>query len=63
MRPTKVKSNQVNFNHCSKVSASRNQIQLTVLELSDVGHRKGSFSTTQYAKVGQLKVNNNQDLT
>ena len=41
--------------------ASRNQIQLIILELSDQSHRIGSFSTTQhYAKVGQLKVNNNQ---
>ena len=32
-----------------------------ILELSDLGHRIGSFSTTQYyAKVGKLKVNNNQ---
>ena len=28
--------------------ASRNQIELIILKLSDLGHRIGSFSTTQY---------------
>ena len=28
--------------------ARRNQIQLTILEPTDIGHRIGSFSTTQY---------------
>ena len=40
--------------------AGMNQIQLTILELSNLGYTIGSFSTIQYAKVGQLKVNNNQ---
>ena len=37
-------------------------MQLIILELSDLVHRIGSFSTTVhvYAEVGQLKVNNNQ---
>ena len=45
----------MNFNHCS----SRNQIQLIILELSDLGHRIGKHNT-ENAKVRQLKVNNNQ---
>ena len=40
--------------------ACRKQIQLIILELNDLGHIIRNFSTTQYAKVGQLKVNNNQ---
>ena len=35
-------------------------MQLITLQLSDLGHRIGSFSTTLFAKVDQLKVNNNQ---
>ena len=58
----KVKSNQVNLNHCSKVSGRQEPSSTYNLEPSDLGHRIGSFSTIQtvYAKVGQLKVNNNQ---
>ena len=40
--------------------ASRNQIELLLLELADlVGTKIGRFSPTQYIKVCQLKVNNN----
>ena len=43
-RSTMVKSHQVNF----RFLASRNQVQLIIFEPSELGHRIGSFSTTQY---------------
>ena len=47
---TKIESDQVNFWHCSS--------SLKILELSKLGHRIGSFSPTQYEKVGQLTFDN-----
>ena len=38
--------------------ASKNQIQLVILEDGDFSHQTGSF--TVYANVGQTKVNNNR---
>ena len=41
--------------------ASKNQIQLVILEFGDSGHQNRKFSPyTVYANVGQLKVNNNR---
>ena len=40
--------------------ASKNQFQLVILEFGDLGYQTGSFSSTVYANVGQLKVNNNR---
>ena len=37
--------------------ASKNQIQLAVVEFGDLGHQIGSFSPTQNTNIGQLKVN------
>ena len=42
------------FITAQRLLACRNQIQLIILEPSDLGHRIGSFSTTQYM---QKKVN------
>ena len=44
-----------------KFLACKNQIQLVILELCDLGHQTGSLRPyTVYANVGQFKVNNNR---